>query len=291
MPDNNNRLNNIIRAWESGRPAIGCFAHASREKAVELTAAPYDGVVFEMEHNPWDVLALQDSLQYLLDRKQIAKSGSLAPTVTPMVRIPANGVERTQFLAKQALDRGVYGVVWPHIGDAGQAYNAVAACRYPRPKTAALYDPVGVRGDGPMAACRYWGLSQQEYYAKADVWPLNPQGEILVVIMIESTSGIANLDEILKVAGISCVLIGEGDLSQELGYPRQYEHPEVKSAMQHIVTTCKKHGVPVGHPHVTSINVDNVLAEGYRLILSAPVRSYDAARKALDLGAKRSSTT
>jgi len=285
-----NRLNNIIRAWEAGRPAIGCFAHADRQTAIELSTAPYDGVVFEMEHNPWDVLGLQDSLQYLLDRKQIAMSGSLAPAVTPMVRIPANGMERTQSFAKQALDRGVYGVVWPHIGDAGQAYNAVAACRYPRPKTAALYEPAGVRGDGPMAACRYWGLSQQAYYGKADVWPLDPRGEILMVIMIESLSGITNLDEILKVPGIGCVLIGEGDLSQELGYPRHYDHPEVKSAMRHIVATCRKHDVPVGHPHVTSINVEDVLTEGYRLILSAPVRSYDAAKKALEIGAKQSAT-
>ena len=190
----NNRLNAFIRAWEGGRPAVGCFAYADRQTAIELSTAPYDGLVFEMEHNPWDVLGLQDSLQYLLNRKQIASSGSLAPSVTPMVRIPANGVEKNQSFAKQALDRGVYGVIWPHIGDAGQAYNAVAACRYPRPQTAAFYEPAGLRGDGPMAACRYWGLTQQEYYTKADVWPLNPEGEILVVIMIESVRGLANLD-------------------------------------------------------------------------------------------------
>src|SRR6516165_10854404 len=115
MPDNN-RLNNIIKAWEAGRPAIGCFAHADRQNAIELSAAPYDGVVFEMEHNPWDVLGLQDSLQYLLDRKQIAKFGSLAPTVTPMVRFSPREWKEPNLLLKQALDRGVYGVVWPHIG-------------------------------------------------------------------------------------------------------------------------------------------------------------------------------
>jgi len=286
-----NRLNNIIRAWEAGRPAVGCFAPADRQTAVDLSTAPYDGLVFEMEHNPWDVLGLQDSLQYLLNRKQIATSGSLAPTVTPMVRIPSNGVEKNQSFAKQALDRGVYGVVWPHIYDADQAYNAVAACRYPRPKSAALYEPAGVRGDGPTAACRYWGLAQQEYYARADVWPLNPQGEILVVVMIESMRGVANLDKILDVPGVGCVLIGEGDLSQDLGYPRQYDHPEVESAMKHILATCKKHGVEVGHPHVTSSNVERVLAEGYRLILSAPVRSYGAAQKALEIGVKQSATS
>jgi 4-hydroxy-2-oxoheptanedioate aldolase len=61
--------------------------------------------------------------------------------------------------------------------------------------------------------------------------------------------------------------------------------------MKHILATCKKHGVGVGHPHVTSSNVERVLAEGYRLILSAPVRSYGAAQKALEIGAKPSATS
>ena len=119
-------------------------------------------------------------------------------------------------------------MVWPHISTVDQAHNAVASCRYPRLKSAPLYEPAGVRGDGPTAAVRYWGLTQQEYYTRADVWPLNPKGEILVILMIEDTVGITNLPDILKkVPGIGVVLIGEGDLSQELGFPRQYEHPTV----------------------------------------------------------------
>jgi 4-hydroxy-2-oxoheptanedioate aldolase len=274
------RLNGIIRAWEQGRPATSAFVNADRQSALEFSAAPYDSVVFEMEHNPWDVIALQDALQYLLNRRQIHQAGSLAPTVTPFVRIPPNGNEKNQWLAKQALDRGAYGIVWPHITDAEQAYNAVASCRYPRQKTAAMYEPFGVRGDGPHAACRYWGLTQQEYYARADVWPLNPHGEILTFLMIEDQEGIANLDDILRVPGVGCVLIGEGDLSQELGVPRQYEHPLVKEAMAQIVATCKKHNIPVGHPHVTPKNVESVLEQGYRFLMSAPVRSYAAIEKA-----------
>ena len=192
-----------------------------------MSTSKYDGCVFEMEHNPWDGRALRDCLQYLLNRGQIVKSGSVAPAVTPMVRIPANGVEKNQWHAKQALDLGCYGIIWPHISTVEEAYNAVAACRYPRLKNAPLYEPAGIRGDGPTAAARYWGLSQQEYYKKADVWPLAPEGEILVILQIEDTRGVENLDDILKnVPGIGAVLIGEGDLGQELGFPRQYEHPE-----------------------------------------------------------------
>ena len=69
-------------------------------------------------------------------------------------------------------------------------------------------------------------------------------------------------------------------MSQALGHPRHYDHPVVKNAMKHIVETCKKYDVPVGHPHVGAANVERVLAEGYRLILSAPVRSFEAVEKA-----------
>jgi 4-hydroxy-2-oxoheptanedioate aldolase len=279
------RLNGIIRAFEEGRPAIVAFTQADRQNAIQFSTAPYDGLIFEMEHNPWDVTGLQDAMQYLLNRRQIAASGSLAPAVTPIVRIPPNGSEMDQTYAKQALDRGAYGIIWPHISDAQQAYNAVAACRYPRLKTAPLYEPAGARGDGPTAACRYWGLSDQDYYKKADVWPLAPDGEILVVLMIEDTQGIANLDDILKnVPGVGCVLIGEGDLSQELGYPRQYEHPVVLAAMAEVVGTCKKYKVPVGHPHVTAKNLAGVVAEGYRFLAAAPVRSFAVVEEARKLG-------
>jgi 4-hydroxy-2-oxoheptanedioate aldolase len=281
------RLNNIIRAWEEGRPAFASFAKADRQAAIDLSGTPYDGVIYEMEHNPWDMQTLQDALQYMLNRKQIVTSASLAPEVTPIVRIPANGVEKNQSYAKQALDRGVYGVVWPHINNAEQAYNAVASCRYARKPTSELYEPAGARGDGPATASRYWGLTMPEYYRKADVWPLNPGGELLVFTMIESVVGVHNIDDILKtVQGIGCVLIGEGDLSQALGQPRNYEHPEVRDAMKHVVETCKKNGVPVGHPHVHSGNVEKILEDGYRFIMSAPVRTFDAIHKAKGIIAK-----
>ena len=278
------RLNGVIRAWESGKPAFTSFASPDRTTAIAFSTSPYDGIVFEMEHNAWDPNALQDALQYLLNRSQIAKSGSIAPSVTPFVRIPPNGAELNQWVAKQALDRGAYGIVWPHIETVEQAWNAVAACRYPRPKGAPRYEPFGLRGDGPTTCRRYWGLTQQEYYAKADVWPLDPNGEIVVMLMIEDTPGIANLRDMLKnVPGIGGVLIGEGDLSQELGVPRQYDHPEVRAAMAEVRAVCKEYDVPVGHPHVNGRNIERVLQEGYRFLMVSPVRSLDALERGRQL--------
>jgi 4-hydroxy-2-oxoheptanedioate aldolase len=281
------RLNGVIRALEQGQAAFTAFLPTDVEQALALSVAKYDGVVFEMEHNPYDIRGFRDCLQYLLNRRQIVQSGLLAPIVTPMARIPPNGGEQGQWQAKQVLDLGAYGIIWPHISTVEQAYNAVGACRYPRLKDKPLYEPSGQRGDGPTAAVRYWGLTQQEYYQKADVWPLNKNGEIFVILMIEDTVGIKNLKDILRnVPGIGAVLIGEGDLSQELGYPRQYEHKVVLEAMAEVVRTCKEHNVVVGHPHVEVANAERVISEGYRFLMCAPARSYASLDKARGLAGR-----
>jgi 4-hydroxy-2-oxoheptanedioate aldolase len=278
------RLNGIIRALESGQHAFATFAHPEASAAIQVATTRYDGVIFEGEHNPWDTRELRDCLQYMLVRKDIAKSASLAPAVTPLIRVPPNGSEMSQVFAKQALDVGAYGIVWPHISDASQAYNAVAACRYPSLKSAPLYEPKGLRGDGPTTAVRYWGLSQQEYYERADVWPLNPEGELLTILMIEDTVGISNLPDILEnVPGIGAILIGEGDLSQELGHPRDFNHPEVVSAMAEIVDVCRRFDVAVGHPHVNRQNIERVMEQGYRFLVTGAERTYEA----LDIGLRQ----
>ena len=114
-----------------------------------------------------------------------------------------------------------------------------------------------------------------EYYARADVWPLAPHGELPVGLMIQSPEAIENLDDILgEVPGIRFCLIGEGDLSQALGYPRHYEHPEVTDAMRRIAETCHRHMGIAGNPHVGAKNVGRLPSEGYRFLMSAPARSY-----------------
>jgi 4-hydroxy-2-oxoheptanedioate aldolase len=276
------RLNGVIKALESGKPAFAPFSGADISSALTIGGAAFDGVVFEMEHGPYDIKMLRDCMQYMLNRRQIATSGSIAPAVTPFVRIPPNGGEHSQWIAKQVLDIGVYGIVWPHVSSVDEARNAVAACRYPRPREAKYYEPAGQRGDAPRTAARYWGLTDQEYYKKADTWPLNPEGEVLVVIMCEEKRAIANLPRMLEqVAGIGVVLIGEGDLSQDLGYPRQYEHPTVASAINEILAICKQYNVPCGHPHVEARNVEGLLEQGFRFLMPGVVQSFAALEKGL----------
>jgi 4-hydroxy-2-oxoheptanedioate aldolase len=269
------RLNGVIKALEEGKTAFVGFAPVDIETASALANSSYDGVAFEMEHAPMSAPGLRDALQYMLDRRQILEGGTLTPKVTPMVRIPPNGGEMNQWVAKQVLDIGVFGIIFPHVSTVEEARNAVSACRYPRLPNAPIYDPPGVRGDAPARAARFWGLSQQEYYARADVWPLAPQGEILAVIQCEEMRAIENLPKILReVPGIGVVLIGEGDLSQELGHPREYEHPVVAEAIERILKICQEHNVPCGHPHPDARNIERLIASGYRFLMPGAPRSF-----------------
>ena len=281
------RLNGVIRALEQGKTAFAGFAPVDVETAVTIAGSNMDGVVFEMEHAPMSPPALRDALQYMLDRRQIVDSGTLAPKVTPMVRIPPNGNELNQWIAKQVLDIGVFGIVFPHVSTVEEARNAVGACRYPRLPDSPIYDPPGIRGDAPARAARYWGLSQPDYYARADVWPLAPQGEILAIIQCEEVKAIENLPRILQeVKGIGVVLIGEGDLSQELGHPREYEHPVVAEAIDRILKICKDHNVPCGHPHPDAKNIERLIAQGYRFLMPSTPRSFAVLEQGRKLGGR-----
>lgn len=267
------RLNGIIKALEEGHPA---FLGAG---AADGANQSFDGLNFEAEHAPYDISELESGLLSLLDRRQIVQRGNMAPGPTPIVRVPPNQGQ-TNWIAKQVLDIGFYGVIWPHVDTVEDAYNAVAAMRYPRVEGRDLREPFGRRGDAPMRAVKYWGVTQQEYYDRADVWPLNPKGELFCALMIESPEGIRNLPKMLKdVPGIGAIFTGEGDYSQELGVPRQYEHPSVLAGVREILKICKDHNVPNGWYHTTMDNVEQIIDDGYKLIMAPGSRSFSLLTK------------
>ena len=65
-------------------------------------------------------------------------------------------------------------------------------------------------------AAPIWGVSQDEYLDKADVWPLNPDGELLLGLKLEDKYALANADENLKVPGIAFAEWGPGDMALSL---------------------------------------------------------------------------
>jgi len=87
VPNSVTRLNGVIRQLEQGKPAFTSFIFAEIENAVTFAQSSNDGVVFEMEHNPWDIAALRTALQFMILRQHVAEDASAAPRVTPLVKI------------------------------------------------------------------------------------------------------------------------------------------------------------------------------------------------------------
>ncbi len=237
------RLNKLIELFENDEPAFGLLSFDySLNNARSMASSGLDFVFIDMEHAPFDIERLRLFLLGMTNKRSISEKGNLQPDVVPLVRIPAaGGAEELIAQAKQVLDVGVFGIFFPAIHTREQAELAVRATRYPQYNGVDDYLPQGLRGRNPSNAAWYWGI--RDYHAKADVWPLDPQGELLAMMFIESPEGVANIDEIITVPGLGGIFIGPSDLSTSMGYTSPAA-PEVEQAIQTVLTACLDNDVP-----------------------------------------------
>jgi 4-hydroxy-2-oxoheptanedioate aldolase len=153
------------------------------------------------------------------------------------------------------------------------AQAAVVAARYPQVPGVQDFAPAGERGWGNRIASRYWGLTPQEYYDAADLWPLDPEGNILLMGIVEEAEGVQNIRDILRqVRGIGAIWAGPGDMSVSMGLRGQASHPAVQENLLRVLAACKEFGVPCA-TGATANDVAMRLEQGFRIIMTAPVRS------------------
>ena len=263
------RLNRVIDRLENGKPAVGTWANnGNLDDLAFATDSGYDYVFIDNEHTGLDFPTLRLSLQSLLNRKRILETGSLQAHPTPFVRVTPNSREQNQWVLKHTLDLGVYGLVIPVLDSVEAAEAAVVASRYPQRRGAADMHPKGERGWHPHdVAVRYWGISVEEYTDRADLWPLDPDGEMLLIGIIETAKGAKNLPGILKnVKGIGAIMAGAGDLSVDMGLGgNATEDPEVQEMVMQTLKVCKEYGVPCA----TGIRSKKDV-ERYRTLISRP---------------------
>lgn len=270
------RYNKVIDLLEQGKTvfASGLVWNGNLDDLTFIADSDYDMVMIEMEHEGLSFNNLRVSLQFLLNRRRIASKGTLQADVVPLVRIPPNSRERNQWIIKQALDTGVYGLVLPHLNTVEEAQAAVVAARYPQVPGAADFEPVGQRGWWQRIAPRYWGLTAQEYYEAADLWPLDPDGNMLLMGIIEEPEGVSNLRDILRqVRGIGAIWAGPGDMSVAMGLRGNAGHPDVQANLLRILETCQEFNVPCATGANTPEQVAMRMDQGFRIIITAPDKS------------------
>jgi 4-hydroxy-2-oxoheptanedioate aldolase len=271
------RLNKITALLERGETVFGTFVSVENpQQSIAASDLGFDFVIYDMEHSAFDIGRMRSSMQFLLDRRKIAESGSLQPSTVPLARIPPKAAEPSQWMVKQALDQGVYGVLVPHLETAEQARCLVANCRY-----ATRNSPEGQRGCGPFESARYWGLPWTDYTARADLWPLAPAGELFLMPLVENIAGVRNISEIVQVRGIGAIFFGAGDLSVEMGIVGQFGHPELERALATVRAACRDAGIACAVIASPS-DVVRRLDEGFEIIITMPVPNDPALSAARD---------
>jgi 4-hydroxy-2-oxoheptanedioate aldolase len=112
----------------------------------------------------------------------------------------------------------------------------------------------GTRPEAIGDAPKYWGLTEKEYRSKADVWPLDPNGELLAWAIIETKEGVEKVREIAQVKGLSAVIVGAGTLggvystTNPDGSRGGRDNEAWEAAIQKILAACKEFKKPCGYP-------------------------------------------
>jgi 4-hydroxy-2-oxoheptanedioate aldolase len=257
------RLNKAIELLENDQPAFGLLSFDySLSNARSLARSGLDFIIIDMEHAPFDIESLRQFLLGMTDKRSILEKGNLQPDVMPFVRIPATGAENVLAQAKQVLDVGAFGIMYPSVNTADEAEMAIRATRYPQLNGADDYEPAGLRGRNPSNAVWYWGID--DYHPRADVWPLDPRGELLAIIQIETPEGVENIDEIISVPGIGVIFIGPSDLSTAMGYASPAA-PQVEAAIQTVLAACIAHDVACAIT-TSSRSVEQRIEEGFKFV-------------------------
>lgn len=209
------RPNHLRQLKAEGRPIINAWLSIGSSYAAESVAHQgFDAATIDCQHG---MIGFETAITML-------QAVSTTPSI-PLARPSSMAAAEIMRL----LDAGSYGIICPMIDDAADAAALVAACRYP---------PIGSRSCGPARGLLYGG---SDYIAKAN-------DEIIVLAMIETAAGLANLDAILAVPGLDGIYVGPNDLSAALGYPPRSESevPAVVAAVERIRAATVQRGLIAG---------------------------------------------
>jgi 4-hydroxy-2-oxoheptanedioate aldolase len=271
------RINRAIELLAQGQPIYYTGSHEGTEgsfdRGVKDAQSWADYISYDMEHAPFDVKGLADYMRGLAQGGP-TRSGHRTPAV--IVNVPVEGtdeatVRANAWMFQQVLATGVHGVLLCHADSPGAIRAFVEAVRFP-----AYGGRRGVHGNA--TAARIWGISEDEYAAKADVWPLNPNGELLLGIKIEDKYALENAAANAKVPGIAFAEWGPADMAFSLGVRDGTPMPSALQAARAKVFAAAKANKLFFLNSVTPEDVVDMIEEGV-MIGSATERAAEIGRQ------------
>jgi 4-hydroxy-2-oxoheptanedioate aldolase len=217
--------------------------------------------------------------------KATADAGALMKTPFPrfphplMVKTPkiAPDTARAVQNISRELNLGVSGIMFVETESAEEVRAGIAAMRFT--------SRGGTRSEDVAMAPAYWGMTEPQYKQKADLWPLNPDGELVNWTIVESKEGLAHVREIAAVKGIGVLWPGAGTLrgvfsTTNAAGERVVDTAGWENAIQQVLAACKEFHVPCGFP-ATPSDIEMRMKQGFSVFV---MNWGDAGFKAVDLG-------
>jgi 2-keto-3-deoxy-L-rhamnonate aldolase RhmA len=205
--------------------------------------------------------------QYREYMKAIVAAGGSAKTHPFVAKIPimhGNEASTTQRLIEQ-LNEGQVKVEMQQVETVEEVNQVISAMRFT--------SKGGTRPEsGFERAAAYWGMTPAQYLEKADVWPLNPKGELLIGVIIESKPGIANARAIAAMPGVAVVIAGAGTLGGVFSTPdstgrRVRDQAGFDAGVAAILAACKEYKKSCGYPANNSADVEKLMKDGWNFLI------------------------
>ena len=201
-----------------------------------LAQAGAEFVIFDMEHSGVSISTIKTMI-----------AASHGASLVPLVRVPAAHYH----LIAPVLDAGAHGIMVPMVESVDQAKSIAEWCRY---------RPEGKRG---LA----FGIGHDEYSGGDVVKKMAEENaRTLVIALIETVSGIANVDKIMAVPGIDVGWLGHFDLSNSMGITGQFDHPDFTKAVDRMVAACTEHGKAAGFLPASPEMARDWMTKGFRCL-------------------------
>jgi 2-keto-3-deoxy-L-rhamnonate aldolase RhmA len=202
----------------------------------------------------------------------------LSKSVVVKMNEIAGNAKAAENIGKQ-LNMGVTGIMFVSVESAEEAKLGINAMRFK--------SKGGTRSEEVGNAPAFWGMSEKEYKAKADLWPLNPNGELVNWTIIESKAGLDNIREIAAVKGIGVLWPGAGTLRGLFSTPqpdgtRKLDEAAWEASIQKVLAACKEFSVPCGYP-ASAGDIEMRMKQGFSVFV---MNWGDPGFKAIEIGKK-----
>ena len=264
------RVNKCVELWIDNQPVYYVNAYGGYEEGKDLARTWADYITYNMEHNPLDFTLLREFMKGLVDGGP-TPSGHRTPTVIavlPGTALDVQSIKASLWMIQQALAQGVHGVSICRARDPEAIRLVAQAIRYPFNEIDEDEIGDGLRGYGRQKFASWvWGVDEKTYLKKADLWPLNPDGEIILGVKIEDREALKEVENTLKTPGLAFAEHGPRDMGFSYNNLEGRADPplpvEVVAAGEIVMKECKKNNLAF----LDNVLPDNVIKQIDRGVL------------------------